>query len=190
MFNRSQGYKSVVKWFSLLAPQYTVETSTSGNCSQARTDLDECFRCTEKDIHANPPAQQMINARRNSTAGLQSVGCECIFRFCVILHFVQVYCCALWVKYRFCALLICTLQPLKRLHRLTCTTVMQSHLLCIGGGEGRAGLIYYSFEMENLTFVPQFLSLQPPPGNTLHILWTLDGVRLVEVEPSLQQVSC
>lgn len=57
-------------------------------------------------------------------------------------------------------------------------------------GEGRAGLIYYSFEMENLTFVPQFLSLQPPPGNTLHILWTLDGVRLVEVEPSLQQVSC
>ena len=33
----------------------------------------------------------MINARRNSTAGLQSVGCECIFRFCVILHFVQVY---------------------------------------------------------------------------------------------------
>ena len=58
------------------------------------------------------------------------------------------------------------------------------------GEEGRAGLIYYSFEMENLTFVPQFLSLQPPPGNTLHILWTLDGVRLVEVEPSLQQVSC
>ena len=91
MFNRSQGYKSVVKWFSLLAPLYTVETSTSGNCSQARTDLDECFRCTEKDIHANPPAQQMINARRNSRAGLQSVGCECIFRFCVILHFVQVY---------------------------------------------------------------------------------------------------
>ena len=58
------------------------------------------------------------------------------------------------------------------------------------GGEGRAGLIYYSLEMENLTFVPQFLSLQPPPGNTLHILWTLDGVRLVQVERSLQQVSC
>ena len=139
MFNRSQGYKSVVKWFSLLAPQQTVETFTSGNCSQARTDLDEYFRCTQKDIHANPPAQQMINARRNSTAGLQSVGCECIFRFCVILHFVQVYCCALWVKYRFCALLICTLQPLKPLHRLTCTTVMQSHLLCIGGGGGAGG---------------------------------------------------
>ena len=51
-----------------------------------------------------------------------------------------------------------------------------------GGGEGRAGLIYYSLEMENLTFVPQFLSLQPPPGNTLHILWTLDGVRLVQVD--------
>ena len=96
MFNRSRGYKVVVKWFTLLGLQYSTAPKQLYFWWRVRPSALIWTNAsgTEEHIHANSPAQWMINAYLEIVQGSPVCNCECIFLLCAIGHGSAVLLCS------------------------------------------------------------------------------------------------